>query len=433
MTTNTEETKPGMPDAKHRWRGLGAICVLGALLALFYWPLVRWLGYQSIQRDQLHTGGMLILIVLAISLRDTLYAVRPRFSLTNEGLGYLALALSLIWYAGYAPGFALPLMLVSMSLALAGLLSFVFGKQGVSRFTPAFAGFVLFGLLAGLFPSLDWPLRRVSAVFSARLLHLVGAPVRVLLADYRPPELVLDVQGHLFRVATECNGFGLMTSSLLIAAVLGFRYHLRAWRIPALIALAVPLSVVFNMLRIVSIALLAPRVSISYTVVHESLGLLFYTGGLAAIWQLARWGETIPPRPAPEPAPEPGAVRATSASFTLLYDGACPFCRREVRWLRKVDRLGRMAYEDIADPDFSPERFGVTREQVVSALHGIRADGTVLRGMAAVREAYRSAGRGWIMAPTGWPLLRPLFDVLYRLFARHRLRLGRWFGRSREA
>jgi predicted DCC family thiol-disulfide oxidoreductase YuxK len=24
--------------------------------------------------------------------------------------------------------------------------------------------------------------------------------------------------------------------------------------------------------------------------------------------------------------------------FTLLYDGDCPFCRREVEWLRRRDR-----------------------------------------------------------------------------------------------
>ena len=39
------------------------------------------------------------------------------------------------------------------------------------------------------------------------------------------------------------------------------------------------------------------------------------------------------------------------------------------------------------------------------------------------------SGLGWLVAPTGWPLLRPLFDRLYGGFARHRIGLGRLFGR----
>jgi predicted DCC family thiol-disulfide oxidoreductase YuxK len=45
------------------------------------------------------------------------------------------------------------------------------------------------------------------------------------------------------------------------------------------------------------------------------------------------------------------------------------------------------------------------------------------------RQAYRAVGLGWVLAPTGWPLLRPAFDALYRIFARHRVRMGRVFGR----
>ena len=116
--------------------------------------------------------------------------------------------------------------------------------------------------------------------------------------------------------------------------------------------------------------------------------------------------------------------------YKLLYDGECPICRREVRWLRRVDRHGRLDYEDIAAPDFDPARHGLTTEAVQGALHAILPDGRVMRAMAAVRTAYRAVGLGWLVAPTGWPLLRPLFDRLYRGFARHRLRIGRWLGRD---
>ncbi len=121
------------------------------------------------------------------------------------------------------------------------------------------------------------------------------------------------------------------------------------------------------------------------------------------------------------------------APFTLLYDRECPFCRREVEWLRRRDRAGALQVVDIAAADFEPARYGLSRERVHARLHGVAADGTVVEGMAAMRGAWRAVGLGWAVAPTGWPLLRWLFDGLYLLFARYRVPLGRWFGRRCDA
>jgi predicted DCC family thiol-disulfide oxidoreductase YuxK len=59
----------------------------------------------------------------------------------------------------------------------------------------------------------------------------------------------------------------------------------------------------------------------------------------------------------------------------------------------------------------------------MSTIHGVLEDGTLVTGMEVFRGAYRAVGLGWVLAPTGWTLFRPFFDLLYRSFARHRLRL----------
>lgn len=115
--------------------------------------------------------------------------------------------------------------------------------------------------------------------------------------------------------------------------------------------------------------------------------------------------------------------------FTLLYDSECPFCRLEVDWLSRRDRRGRLGAIDIAADGFDPARFGLSAERVHARLHGVRPDGTVVEGMDAIRAAWRAAGVGWVMAPTGWPVVRWLFDLGYLLFARFRVPLGRLFGR----
>lgn len=133
---------------------------------------------------------------------------------------------------------------------------------------------------------------------------------------------------------------------------------------------------------------------------------------------------TAPASPAPSPDPDP----APGWDFKLLYDGDCPLCAREVSLLRRLDRgRGRLALEDIAAGSFDPGRYGLDAEAVMARIHGVRPDGRVVEGMEAFRRAYAAVGLGWLFAPTRWPLLRPLFDAAYRLFARNRLR---WTGRE---
>jgi predicted DCC family thiol-disulfide oxidoreductase YuxK len=109
-----------------------------------------------------------------------------------------------------------------------------------------------------------------------------------------------------------------------------------------------------------------------------------------------------------------------SYPLTLLYDGQCPVCSLEMDHLRERSLDGRLVFVDITQPGFEAARYGVSIEALDAALHGLCADGRMLRGMPVLRLAYDAAGLGWALAPSGWPPLRPLFDAGYRVFARHR-------------
>ena len=111
--------------------------------------------------------------------------------------------------------------------------------------------------------------------------------------------------------------------------------------------------------------------------------------------------------------------------FTLLYDGLCPICRREVAWLFVRNKFGRLGFQDINDTDFDPALYGKTLDELMAEIHGVYPDGRIIKGMSVFRATYSAVGLGWLLAPTGWPLLKPLFDLLYRLFAKYRLRLAR--------
>lgn len=115
--------------------------------------------------------------------------------------------------------------------------------------------------------------------------------------------------------------------------------------------------------------------------------------------------------------------------FTILYDGACPLCLREVAFLRHRDQrlhpqAAQLAFVDIDSADYDPgSHGGIDYATAMGRIHGIDADGAVLRDVAVFRRAYTLVGLGWLYAPSAWPLLGSLADAAYRRWAGLRLRL----------
>lgn len=112
----------------------------------------------------------------------------------------------------------------------------------------------------------------------------------------------------------------------------------------------------------------------------------------------------------------------------VLYDGDCPLCSREIRFLERRDAgRGAIRFENIAAPSFDPGTHGVELRDLMARIHGVLPDGTLVEGVEVFRQAYAAVGLGWLVAPTRWPGLRHLADLAYRIFARNRLR---WTGRA---
>lgn len=116
-------------------------------------------------------------------------------------------------------------------------------------------------------------------------------------------------------------------------------------------------------------------------------------------------------------------------NLTILYDGGCPLCVREVAFLRRRDqRLSpqapRLAFVDIDAADYDPQTYaGIGYREAMGRIHALCADGRVLRDVAVFRAAYQEIGLGWLYAPTGWPGIAALANAAYGLWARWRLQL----------
>ena len=107
----------------------------------------------------------------------------------------------------------------------------------------------------------------------------------------------------------------------------------------------------------------------------------------------------------------------------VFHDGACPLCAREMRWLQRLDRHGRIRFTDIADPSFNPESVGLTYEALMARIHGRLPDGRMIEGVEVFRQLYAAAGYPRLAAFSRAPGVSQLLGAGYWLFAKNRLRL----------
>ena len=124
-------------------------------------------------------------------------------------------------------------------------------------------------------------------------------------------------------------------------------------------------------------------------------------------------------------APSSAPPMTDNWQIKLLYDGDCPLCVREVNFLQKKDAgRGLVQFVDIADDAYDPAQHGgVDFETAMGRIHAVLADGTVIKNVEVFRRIYSILGIGWIYAPTRWPLIGPLVDKLYDIWADLRLQV----------
>lgn len=90
---------------------------------------------------------------------------------------------------------------------------------------------------------------------------------------------------------------------------------------------------------------------------------------------------------------------------------------------RHGERL-KLAFVDIDRADYNPDSYaGISYRKAMGRIHAIDASGAVLLDVEVFRRAYDLIGLGWLYAPTRWPLLRPLTNIAYAIWADMRLRI----------
>jgi predicted DCC family thiol-disulfide oxidoreductase YuxK len=109
----------------------------------------------------------------------------------------------------------------------------------------------------------------------------------------------------------------------------------------------------------------------------------------------------------------------------VLYDGQCPFCRKSVELLRRLDWLGRLGYADARDPAQVPAGARLDPGRLLDEMHVLTAGGRrVYHGFAALRWLAWRLPLLWPVAPFLYlPGVPAVGQRLYLWVARNRFRL----------
>jgi len=114
-----------------------------------------------------------------------------------------------------------------------------------------------------------------------------------------------------------------------------------------------------------------------------------------------------------------------AAPITVLYDGACPLCRREIGVYRGLRARAPVCFIDVADPAAAlPD--GAPREALLARFHVRQADGHLVSGARAFVALWAALpGWRWLAALARLPGVLPLMELAYRGFLRIRPGLQR--------
>jgi exosortase/archaeosortase family protein len=264
-----------------------------AITGIVFFPVINWLLQQTVVHEQLLHAFLVFLLSGALLIYERRISIRMvyRFSDTSQNLLILSYALLVL---AIFTKFNL-IVLASLCLVVGSFLLFIFGRDQQRLIVSGIGAFALFAAIAVFLPVLDWPLRTIAGKWAAFGLSLVGQNVELgLVQGQSGPMLMLLSNGRPFHVAAECNGFGMLGSSLLMALIIVLYRKIALFDKIGWMVMAMIIGLFFNIVRIILIVLIAPNLEdSSYMLMHEIVGLCTTYGGLAALYFLLMPRDTV--------------------------------------------------------------------------------------------------------------------------------------------
>jgi len=119
-----------------------------------------------------------------------------------------------------------------------------------------------------------------------------------------------------------------------------------------------------------------------------------------------------------------------TAELILFFDGKCPLCTKEIALLERYDKNAKIQFEDINSKSFETKFPSIDLQEAGNVLHGQLLGGTIITGMDVTFMAWDLVERHRWLKLLNLPLVRPLTDWGYQIFARHRSKIANFLTRK---
>jgi exosortase len=270
-------------------------CILGAISLVIWWGPITSTCALALHDDQ-YTH---ILLILPISAALIILDWRPLELSTRIGVrtGSALLVLPVFatavvrWRAiPLPPDVQLSLNMMTLVVWLIAAFVFCFGASAFRR-----ARFPLY-FLFWMVPFPDFVLNPIVSLLQQGSTAAARWLFEVARVPVAQDGVLLHIPGLTVEVARECSSIRSSSMLLVTTMVLAHLLLRSPWRKALIVAVAIPLSVAKNGLRIFTIAMLATRVDPSFLTgrLHRQGGIIFFLIALAAlcllIW-IVRRGE----------------------------------------------------------------------------------------------------------------------------------------------
>ena len=111
--------------------------------------------------------------------------------------------------------------------------------------------------------------------------------------------------------------------------------------------------------------------------------------------------------------------KMSSKELTIFYDGRCPLCSLEMQRLKQQDLTDKISLEDLHQDNFEARFPHINVTKALAILHG-EYQGNLLLGLEVTHRAWTLVGKGGLVAPLQWPVIKQVANASYLILAKYR-------------
>lgn len=106
-------------------------------------------------------------------------------------------------------------------------------------------------------------------------------------------------------------------------------------------------------------------------------------------------------------------------TLTIFYDGNCPLCTLEMAKLKHYDTKELIVLENLHQDNFETRFPDINTDKAMHILHG-QYQGKILLALDVTHRAWTLVGKGALVAPLQFPIVKQLAHGCYLLIAKYR-------------